>query len=273
MNTGKHCWQSRRWWLGVASLALVALVMASPIAAWAQEGGGAAPPRETKSWIEWFLESNGVIGLFILVMSVWMISVLIQLAIQFRPEVAMPPEIALRCDDMLAQKDFKGIYELVKADDSFFSRVLNTGISELPSGLAEARDGMERFGESIIIGMEKKISILAVLGTLGPMIGLIGTLSGMIKSFSVIARSGQGLDPGEIAGGISEALLLTFEGVFLSIPAIFFYSFFKNKIAMISTAVMLRSDEFLRHFAHQARSKSAPAAAGARPAPPAPPRQ
>ena len=66
--------------------------------------------------------------------------------------------------------------------------LLTTGITELPNGLAEAREAMERVGEAITAEMEKKISMLAVLGTLGPMIGLLGTLKGMIASFGVIAR-------------------------------------------------------------------------------------
>ena len=218
---------------------------------------------------EWFIRSSGLIGLFILILSIYFISVVIQLFIQFRTEVVMPPEIVAACESMLEAKDFRGIYEQVKVDDSFFSRVLNTGIGELPGGLAEARDAMERFGESIIVGMEKKISIMAVLGTLGPMIGLLGTWKGMISSFSAIAMGGASLDAAAVADGISEALLLTFEGVFLSVPAIYFYSFFKNRVSTISTAVMLRADEFLRHFAHAARKGTGRPAAAAG----APPRQ
>ena len=56
------------------------------------------------------------------------------------------------------------------------------------------------------------------------MIGLLGTLKGMIASFSAIARGGDSLDPTEVAKGISQALLLTFEGVGLSVPAIYFYA-------------------------------------------------
>jgi biopolymer transport protein ExbB len=72
--------------------------------------------------------------------------------------------------------------------------------------------------------MERKISMIAVLGTLGSMFGLLGTLKGMISSFSVIAMSDTQLRPSEVAGGISEALLLTFEGVMLSVPAIFLFA-------------------------------------------------
>jgi biopolymer transport protein ExbB len=108
--------------------------------------------------------------------------------------------------------------------------------------------------------MEKKISMMAVLGTLGPMIGLLGTLKGMIASFSVIARSDQQIKSTEVAKGISEALLLTFEGVGLSVPSIYFFSFFRNRVMSISVTTMTRADEFLRHFAQAARGKPAAAA-------------
>jgi biopolymer transport protein ExbB len=121
---------------------------------------------------------------------------------------------------------------------------------------------MERIGDMLVTEMEKKISMMAVLGQLGPMIGLLGTLKGMIASFSVIARSGAQLKASQVAGGISEALILTFEGVALSVPSIAFFSFFRNRVMSISVTTMTRADEFLRHFAQAARGK--PAAAPAR---------
>jgi biopolymer transport protein ExbB len=115
--------------------------------------------------------------------------------------------------------------------------------------------------------MEKKISMLAVLGTLGPMIGLLGTLKGMIGAFSVIAMSDVQLKASQVAGAISEALVLTFEGVALSVPSIYFFSLFKSRVTYISTQAMLEADQFLRHFAHAARGKGG--AAGPGPAAPA----
>ena len=101
---------------------------------------------------------------------------------ELRMQTAMPPEVLSRCEAMLEQRDFKGIFNVVKEDDSFFSRVLVTGITELPNGLSEARESMERVADMLTTEMEKKISMMAVLGTLGPMIGLVGTLKGMIAS-------------------------------------------------------------------------------------------
>ena len=228
--------------------------------------GAAAPAKEPEElWIIWIIKISGFIGLVILVCSITFVAQVARLFYEFRMPVVVPPEIVGRCEELLAQRDFKGIYNVVKEDDSMFSRSVATGITELPNGLAEARDVMDRTGESIIVEMEKKNSLLAVFGTLGPMIGLLGTLKGMIASFSVIARSDVQLKASQVAAGISEALVLTFEGVALSVPAIFFFSLFRNRMAHITTAAMLEADQFLRHFAHAARAKG-PAGAPA-PAP------
>ena len=225
----------------------------------------AAPAKEEsaqqKSYFIWFLKCSGLIGLVILGLSIYFIATVSRMFVELRMQTAMPPEVLAQCEAMLEQRDFKGIFNVVKDDDSFFSRVLVTGITELPNGLSEAREAMERVGDMLSTDMEKKISMMAVLGQLGPMIGLVGTLKGMIAAFSVIAVSDTQLKASQVAEAISEALLLTFEGVGLAIPSIYFFSFCRNRVMSISVTTMTRADEFLRHFAQAARGKpsSAPA--------------
>ena len=120
---------------------------------------------------------------------------------------------------------------------------------------------MERVAEVQSAESDKKISMLAVLGTLGPMIGLLGTLKGMIASFGAIATGGEQLKADQVAAGISEALLLTFEGVFLSVPAIFFFAIFKNRTSMMAATTMLAADECVRKLASAAKAATRPAAA------------
>ena len=263
---------------------LLALVVGAGIMTWAERVQAAAPaapaapavdpaapateekPAEMETAFHWFIRSSGWIGLFILGLSIYFIATVIQLFIEMRMEVACPPEVVAGCEDLLAKRDFKGIYDFCRGNDSLYSRVLAIGLGELQNGLSEAKETMDRAGDCEKVRMEKKISMLAVLGTLGPMIGLIGTLKGMISSFSVIARSeGQVMKANEVASGISEALLLTFLGVFLSVPAIFFFAFFRNRVSTISADTMFSADQFLRKFAHGARTK-----AGGMPASPMP---
>lgn len=212
------------------------------------------------SGVMWFIRCSGFIGLFILILSVYFVALVIRLFMQMKPEVEVPQDLIAYCRDAIAQRNFQGAYDAATASNSFLGRVLTKGIEQLQNGLPEARHAMERTGEAETVRLEKQISMMAVLGTLGPMIGLIGTLKGMIASFSVIAISGVTLKASQVAQGISEALLLTFEGVSLSIPAIYFYAFFRNRVSTIAAEAMLEAEDLLQYFFRSGRSKgTAPA--------------
>jgi biopolymer transport protein ExbB len=233
-----------------------------------EEGAEGEAPKLKQSYFMWFIKNSGAIGAVILMLSIYFVSTVGRLFLEMRPSVAMPPDLIDESEEMVKKRQFKEVFAAVKDDTSPWGRIVSTGIAELPNGLAEAREAAERVAEVINVENEKKISMLAVLGSLGPMIGLLGTLKGMIASFSVIAMSDTQLKASEVAGGISEALLLTFEGVALSVPAIYFYAVFRNRVSYLGVSTLLNADEFIRSFAHAARSKggAAPAAAAA-PAP------
>ena len=85
---------------------------------------------------------------------------------------------------------------------------MRTGIANLPNGRAEAKEAMQQVTEEIVTDLEMKISYLAIIGTLGPMIGLVGTIWGMIMSFQEIATAaGAQPRPEKVAEGISTALV------------------------------------------------------------------
>jgi biopolymer transport protein ExbB len=249
------------------STSAVAQEVEKPAAAAGADGGAVSEPTKAKAppgfldnlW--WLIHTSGAIGAFIFLLSIYFIATVSRLFVELRPEVASPPQVVEGCKQLLEKRDFKTLYSQVKADKSFFSTVVTAGMAELSSGLEEARDAMERVGEALTVEMEKKISMLAVLGSLGPMIGLLGTLKGMIASFGTIAQSDTQLKASEVAGGISEALVLTFEGVALSVPAIYFFAVFRNRVSSISVGTLLEADEFVRRMAAAARGKGpAPAA-------------
>jgi len=106
--------------------------------------------------------------------------------------------------------------------------------------LSEARESMERMSGMLTAEMEKKISMLAVLGTWGPMIGLLGTLKGMIGSFSAIARSGRAIEGRRSGQGHFRSSLADVRGVSLSVPSIFFFALFRNRCPIISVTALGR---------------------------------
>lgn len=225
----------------------------------ATEGEAEKPPESTLMWL---IHTSGLIGLFLLLISIYFVAKVIQLFMTMRPEVVAPPELVADCEDKLAKRDYNGIYQAAKASPSEYGTLVSTGLASMGGGMDEVRETIDRTGEAINVEMEKQISMLAVIGSLGPMIGLLGTLKGMIASFSVIATSSAALKPSEVAGGISEALVLTFEGVILSVPAIYFYAVFKNKGSHLAVQVHNMAEAFLRKVhASAQRPAAAPAAA------------
>ena len=140
------------------------------------------------------------------------------------------------------------------ADSSFLARVLAAGVRKLPSGSRQAQRARELANESTTMEMEHRTTYLATVGTLGPMIGLVGTVYGMIIAFRVIAVEGSTPQANQLAAGISTALYATLEGIAISIPAIFFYALFRNRIARLSLEVGMTAEPLLEQFAPGVRA-------------------
>jgi biopolymer transport protein ExbB len=208
----------------------------------------AAAPHAAQSQLMWIIHTSGWIGLVLLLISFYFVALVTQLVLELREQVVAPPELLTECGTLLSKRDYNGVYRLSKENDSYLGGLIASGLAAYSSGLAESREVIDREGESVTVEMERRISMLAVIGSLGPMIGLLGTLKGMIASFSVIATSDAQMKASEVAGGISEALLITFEGVALSVPAIYFFAVFKNRVSTLAVQTINKADEFMRRF-------------------------
>jgi biopolymer transport protein ExbB len=241
-------------WVRLFALFTVVLAIVNCCPALAQEVN-APEPVDDVNFLYWIAKVSGIIGLLLFLVSIYFVTVVIQNFLVLRMSVAAPPEVISACQAAIENKNVNQLMETVSQDDSYFSQILFAGLSDLGFGLDEARDKLERTAEALNARMEANISILAVLGTLGPMIGLLGTLKGMITAFSAIAISGVSLDAAKVAEAISEALVLTFEGVLLSIPAIYLYSLFRNRIATITIETTTLADDQLRSASTLMRRK------------------
>ena len=104
---------------------------------------------------------------------------------------------------------------------------------------------MQEAGEEQNMRMEHRLSHLALIGTLSPMIGLLGTVDGMISSFKLIANTATGApDPQALAQGISTALFTTFIGLILAIPALAAYNLLRNRASRQVLEVGIVSEGF-----------------------------
>jgi biopolymer transport protein ExbB len=173
--------------------------------------------------------------------------------------VSIPPAFVEEFTETVNKRRFKEAYEMAKEDGSFVGRVLTTGMSRLQYGIEDAREAAYNMVESIKAGKEQLVTYLSTIGTLGPMLGLVGTVWGMILSFMRLASSDK-VDAQGLAGDISHALVVTLLGIGLSVPAIFCHAFFRNRLIKLSHDTGNVADDLLTQMYHN--SKKAPTAAG-----------
>jgi biopolymer transport protein ExbB len=213
-------------------------------------GGRTGVPRvdARESFLAWMARASGPIGLVIAGMSFYLIALVVWMALNYRTAIAMPPQLVRELHELLEQKKYSEAYHRLSANDSHLARVLAAGVRKLPAGLPHAQRAMELANEEGTMEMEHRTTYLATVGTLGPMIGLVGTVYGMIMAFRVIALEGSSPQASQLAAGISTALFATLEGIAISIPAIYFYSMFRNRIARLSLEVAMGAEPLLEQF-------------------------
>ena len=191
--------------------------------------------KPTENLLQWAIRASGPIGAGLLVLSIYFTALVIKLFLELRVSEAVPAALVEKLEAAIKEKKFQEAYDACKENDSILARLVRTGVANLPNGRAEAKEAMNAVQDEVVTHMEARISYLAIIGSLGPMIGLVGTIAGMIASFQEIATAaGAQPKPEKVAEGISTALFITLEGVSLAVPAIFFFAFFRNRIAQIA---------------------------------------
>lgn len=267
----------RRWAPAILALAalLCILIIAGPVMA--QDAEAPAPPKVEKNIFFHIIESAGwLFGPLLILMSIFLVVLIVLLSLDLRMSVAIPPGFVDEFIDTVNKRRFKEAFEMARNDTSFLGRVLTAGMSRLQYGLEDARDAAMNMLESIRSSKEQLNNYTAVLGSLGPLVGLVGTVLGMIRSFMALGAGGPP-NPAALSRGISEALSVTFLGIAVSVPAIFFNAFFRNRIIKVSMDTAHIADDLLTQMYHNSKKAGgAPGTAstmgaGSPPSPPPPP--
>jgi len=252
-------WRSTGRFVLCGGVALLVLMLFSEMA-FAQEGEAAATaPSKKKNIIVHMIESVGwVFGPMILAISVALVALVVLLLLDLRMSAAIPVGFVDDFTDTVNKRKFKEAFEMTRNDPSFLGRVLTAGMGRLQYGLEDARDAAVNTLESIKSDKEQKNNYTAVIASIGPMIGLVGTVYGMIESFMALGESNGAPNAQALAGGISHALVVTLLGIGMSIPAIFFNAFFRNRITRVTMDVGHIADDLLTQMYHNSKKPSAP---------------
>ena len=194
------------------------------------------------------IRASGIFGFLILLVAFTMVAIIMMIALQLRRDNYLPASFIEEFEQQLLAKDYQGAYESAKGSDSFIGRILAAGMGRLSRGYDEAVEQMQQVGEDESMSMEHKIGYLALIGSIAPMLGLLGTVQGMVMAFQVIANSSTSPKPAELADGVATALFTTLEGLVVAIPAIVFYSLYKNRLARFLMECGFVAENLMKNF-------------------------
>ncbi|MFV1963931.1 MAG: MotA/TolQ/ExbB proton channel family protein [Pirellulaceae bacterium] len=213
-------------------------------------------PPEQKSMLAWAWEALGWFYMLVFLgLSFTLVALFVMNLLTARRENVCPVGLVEGFEAHLTAEQYQEAYDMARNDESFLGLVLSAGLAKLSSGYATAIEAMQEVGEEENMKLEHRLSYMALIGTISPMVGLFGTVQGMIAAFSVIAVGGSTPKASELAAGISTALMTTLVGLAVAIPAIASFNILKNRIARLVLEVGIVSEGLMRAAMENAKKK------------------
>ena len=208
---------------------------AAPVAAQAdaEAEAGAPAASEGRAISLWStIAAGGVIGYLIILMSMVAVAFVIEHLFSIRRDRLVPASIEEQLQKHLKAKRYEDAQKLCASHESFLAKVVGAGLNQIGAmfGFFDMQNAMQEVSEREISKLYRKLEYLSFIAATTPMLGLLGTVTGMIRSFNQIALTEGTVKPSMLAGGISEALVTTCLGLVVAIPTMFFVAFFRSRI-------------------------------------------
>ena len=241
-----------------AAAAAIALLGAQP--AFAQDSGEGATVFE-----QFFLSSTalGLIVTWLLIaMSIVVVALILKHVMENRAANLLPGQTVKQYEEMLQNKRFREAIQQAGEDQTVFGQIIHASLSEAANGFGAMERAIEEQADLLGAKRVRSIELLNVLGAIGPMLGLFGTVYGMIAAFQQIVAVGGQPDPADLAGGISTALVTTFWGLIVGIPAVAAAALIRNKIDGLMVEAMVQAEALISPLAPSNRKSGSSSSGG-----------
>ncbi len=175
-----------------------------------------------------FLTKGGVLMVPLGVCSIFAVAIILERTLNLRTRKIIQFDVLQQVRDLVAGNRVSDAMTLCRRYPSVMGRVLLMAIANHNRQWGELRSIVEDAGRQEVTALDKNLGALGTIAAIAPLLGLTGTVFGMIRTFAIISEKGIA-HPSQLAGGISEALITTATGLVIAIPALIFYNYFTNK--------------------------------------------
>ena len=194
-----------------------------------------------------FQELNMPAIWFLVVCSMIVVYFVLDVYMKSAPRLLIPTASVEALRDFFRKGDYQGAFNYCAANPDTVTNVVHAGLKHAPGGQTASEDAMS----SAIVGenskFQNKIAYLSVIGVIAPMVGLTGTVLGMIDAFSQMGQAGAG-DPSKLSGAIGHVLHATAGGLIVAIPAFVFYYLLRNRVSHQIHGLSITIADLFRKF-------------------------
>ncbi len=179
-----------------------------------------------------FLMKGGVVMIPIALCSLISLAIFLDRLFYLRRGKIIPPELVEEVEGLIRESKIQEAIYICRRSSSSMSAIILAGISNLGRPREIIKETIEEVGRREVASLGRFSTVLGTVASISPLLGLLGTVTGMIKVFQVISVQGVG-NPGSLAGGISEAMISTAAGLVVAIPTLVIYRYFTSKVDML----------------------------------------
>ncbi len=224
-------------WSGVA--VLDAPDSGAVLAAEGGDGGGGTTPTtpdevdadaesEIPSSVLGLLWNSGIFGWIIILLSIVLVALSIETFLNFKPEKLMPEGLLVEVEETLDNGEYEEALDICQQEDIFLTRIIGAGLGKMANGFTRMEEAIGEEAEAQATLLHQKLGYINLIATIAPMLGLLGTVAGMVTSFGEIARNPSATAQ-DLAGGIYVALTTTLLGLVVAIPGTVIFTFLRNR--------------------------------------------
>ncbi len=176
------------------------------------------------------IQKGGIVMYPILLCSILSVAIFLERLWTLRESKIIPKKFIKEVEEFIRMKKYNEAIALCSTSNSSIARIIYAGLKKVGAPKDEIKEAITEQGKQEAIELERFLTTLGTIAGVSPLLGLLGTVTGMIKTFNVLAISKQLGDPGMLSAGISEALITTAAGLIVAIPSFIFYKYFSSKV-------------------------------------------
>ncbi len=195
-----------------------------------------------------FIKYGGAIGGLIILCSVVAMGMSIERAIGLKRDNIVPPEVLGQLESLFDEEEYEEAMTVCEAQPSFLTNVVAAGLPKIGTSYEYISDAMSEVSDFESTKLSQSISYINFITNITPMMGLLGTVWGMIGAFNTIATSVSPPTPAQLAGGIQQALVTTCMGIFVAIMFSPVYFYYRNKVQRMILEVNAIAEELMERF-------------------------